>query len=245
MENYEEILTKLIRNESYIYNLYDIREEMVIKNNIKLFCYTKDNNHSVVITKQIINIESDRDLLARLVKLSKLIEDNVILVENLWIEEYEDSKDFCNKGFSLYISEFSKETYRKEFGLVNFCYYVQKTNGRDFAKTTTLVCNLLVKLDAIHSYYKIGHKNLSMSNIYFNNNDDVFLGPIKLNDYEENQLWYSSIESDYLGDHLVYDPSYFDIWSLGCIMAEMFFLASPLFYANNSHDKLKKIIEVL
>ena len=36
-----------------------------------------------------------------------------------------------------------------------------------------------------------------------------------------------------------------DIWSVGCIISELFFLATPLFQCINSKDKIRKIIEVI
>ncbi len=88
-------LNNLIRDENYINNLYDIREEMIVKNMIKLFGYTKDKSLSIMITKQIINME-DEEILFRIINMSRLVEENVILVENLWIEENNDSKIFSN-----------------------------------------------------------------------------------------------------------------------------------------------------
>ena len=80
----------LIRDDNYISNLYEIREEMIVKNTIKLFGYTKDKSLSIMITKQIINVE-DNEILSRIINMSRLVEENVILVENLWIEEKDDS----------------------------------------------------------------------------------------------------------------------------------------------------------
>ena len=39
--------------------------------------------------------------------------------------------------------------------------------------------------------------NLSMNNTYFNSINEVFLGPIKIYDYEENELWYSPPENEF------------------------------------------------
>jgi hypothetical protein len=79
-------IDNLIRDDSYINKLYKIREEIVIKNTIKLYASTIDRSLSVIITKQLININDD-DIILRILKMSKFIEDNVILVENMWIEE--------------------------------------------------------------------------------------------------------------------------------------------------------------
>ena len=48
----------------------------------------------------------------RLKSTTELIEENTVLVENLWLEETEEN----NKNYNLYISEFTKSIYRNEYG---------------------------------------------------------------------------------------------------------------------------------
>ena len=87
--------------------------------------------------------------------------------------------------------------------------------------------------------------NLSMNNIYFNSINEIFLGPIKIYDYEENELWYSPPENEFFRElDSIYDLILADIWSIGCIVTELFFLSTPLFYSFSSNDKIRKIIEV-
>ena len=54
--------------------------------------------------------------------------------------------------FSLFISEFTKETYRSEFGLINLTYFSQKSRGstNDFGKNLILFKNILLKLKILH-----------------------------------------------------------------------------------------------
>jgi leucyl-tRNA synthetase len=92
MENLYYNLSNLIRNDTYLLKLYDIKEEAVIGNNIVLLCCSRDCNINVIINKQKINL-NDFDLAERILKLSKLIEENVILVENLWIEESKENSN--------------------------------------------------------------------------------------------------------------------------------------------------------
>jgi hypothetical protein len=79
-------IDSLIRDELYLNKLYKIREETFIKNMIKLYASTIDRSLSVVITKQMINIEDD-EIILRIANMSKFVKDNIILVENLWIEQ--------------------------------------------------------------------------------------------------------------------------------------------------------------
>ena len=61
----------------------------------------------------------------RLKLTTELIEENTVLVENLWLEETEDN----NNIYNLYISEFTKAIYRKEYGLINLNYYFNSNNN--------------------------------------------------------------------------------------------------------------------
>jgi serine/threonine protein kinase len=81
-----------------------------------------------------------------------------------------------------------------------------------------------------------------MNNIYINSSDQIFLGPIKINDFEENELWYSPPECKALD--IIYGSTVSDIWSIGCIMAEIFFVETPLLYSFNYNDKIRKIVQV-
>jgi serine/threonine protein kinase len=91
----------------------------------------------------------------------------------------------------------------------------------------------------------IGHNNLSLNTIFFNREEEIFFSPIKIQTYGENELWYSPPERDLLNSQNVYNAEYYDIWSLGCIIAELFFLPTPLFYCNDKDDKLIKLFEVI
>lgn len=128
-----------------------------------------------------------------------------------------------------------------------------KSKGNNTAKNLHLFRNLISKLDTIHkggSY----HLNLSTNNIYFNNKNEVFLSPInlivKLDHYDPIQIWYSSPELSYYENKSNEDYEYSidlsksDIWSLGCILCELFFIATPLIQCLGVQDKLLKIIEV-
>lgn len=92
MDNYDLIeLNNLIKDNCYLNSLYTLREEMVIGKVIRLLGSCRDSNFKVNITKQIINV-NDMELVKRISVMCKLVEDNVILIENIWIEKSEESK---------------------------------------------------------------------------------------------------------------------------------------------------------
>lgn len=107
--------------------------------------------------------------------------------------------------------------------------------------------NILSKLDYLHQSFGIAHLNLSSSNIYLNFlTFEIFLGPIKLVHNVTEELWYSSPEIS-LGcpSHLMQFGIKNDVWTVGCLIAEMFFVATPLFQSYGTKDKLRRIIEIL
>ena len=138
------------------------------------------------------------------------------------------------------MSEFTREVYKNEFGILNLSFQVGKNRGSDTELNLTLLNNLSIKLDKLHKL-DFAHLNLNLGNIYFNiNTNEVFLGPIKIiitnSNYDENELSYSSPESTFMNlfEKIDYHNNNFyfiskstknDIWSIGCIIAEMFFIA--------------------
>lgn len=79
-----EILESLIRHEDYLEDTYEIKETICFSGSyIKTFAQTKDKEMNVVITRA--EIYRRDDILERLCMMIKLIEENIILVENVWI----------------------------------------------------------------------------------------------------------------------------------------------------------------
>ncbi|PJF16855.1 putative CMGC/CDK/CDK5 protein kinase [Paramicrosporidium saccamoebae] len=60
--------------------------------------------------------------------------------------------------------------------------------------------------------------------------------------HEVVTLWYRA--PDVLLGSTVYSTP-IDMWSIGCIMAELYFVGSPLFPGKNTQDQLKKIFKLL
>jgi serine/threonine protein kinase len=117
-----------------------------------------------------------------------------------------------------------------------------KTRGNETSTNLTLIKNIIIKMFD-ESFPP--HLNLSTSNIYFNqNNNEVYLGPVKILGFSEYELYYSPPELA-LDSENISNYSNADVWSIGCILAELFFLASPLFACFSIRDKIRKTIEIL
>ena len=95
-----QIIENLIRDENYLDESYEIKESVSIMNNIfKLFGCTRDNFKNVIISKEEFDFNEDN--LERITTFVKLIEENVILVENVWISELEQESDNTDNGGNL------------------------------------------------------------------------------------------------------------------------------------------------
>lgn len=148
----------------------------------------------------------------------------------------------------MYIAEYSKSSYRKEFGLINFSYFINESKGKDIETSISLLKSLFKKLRIIHQEKLIAHLNISSANIYINkSSNEVFFGPCKLGGYEENSLWYVAPEYFYVPDsfkELQYGIKN-DIWSIGCLISELFFIPCPLFQAFSQREVMRKMIDTL
>ena len=85
---HEGIFEKLIKDENYIHEQYYIQEVVFLTEKIvKLsgFTIAKNKQIGVIITKYEIK-EINREISNRIENLTKLIEENIVLVENIWIE---------------------------------------------------------------------------------------------------------------------------------------------------------------
>ena len=242
-------LYTLQRDKDYINSLYNLKKVITIDNNVeKIYGATREKNYNVIITK-ISNISFKDNPIAekRLILTTQLIEENIVLVENLWLEE-------IDKGiFTLYLSEFTKITYRNEYNLISLNHYLNENHtDKSYKLNIIIILQILQKLKEIHSNIKFAHLNICPNNIYFNKtNQNIYFGPPKIfpfinNDY--SYLWYSSPEECYIEKYIEEDllsGIKNDIWSFGCILCEMFFIVCPLFQAFSKREKMKKIIEIL
>ena len=95
----------LLRDKDYINSLYFIKKSILIEKNIeKIYALTQEKNFSVIITKYSnISFKYNSIEFLRLKSTTELIEENIVLVENLWLEE----NDSENPLYNLYISEFT------------------------------------------------------------------------------------------------------------------------------------------
>ena len=249
MNQINNSLYTLQRDQDYINSLYIIMKVITIDKDVeKIYGISREKNLSVIITK-ISNISFINNPITekRLISTTHLIEENIILVENLWLEEND-------KGiYTLYLSEFTKSTYRNEYNLVSLNHYLDENHtDKAYKLNIIILLQILQKLKEIHSENKFAHLNLCPNNIYFNKaNQNIYFGPPKIFnflDIDYSCLWYSSPEDCYIEKHIEEDLNSGiknDIWSIACILCEMFFLVCPLFQAFSKREKMKKIIEAL
>ena len=113
----------LLRDKEYINSLYFLKKSISIEKNVeKIYALTLEKNFSVIITKYSnISFKYNSIEFSRLKTTTELIEENIILVENLWLEENNNEE---HPLYDLYISEFTKSTYRTEYNLINLNYYL-------------------------------------------------------------------------------------------------------------------------
>jgi len=240
----------LLRDKDYINSLYFIKKSIFIEKNIeKIYALTREKNFSVIITKYSnISFKYNSIEYFRLKLTTELIEENIVLVENLWLEE----NDSENPLYNLYISEFTKSIYRTEYNLINLNYYLNLNHTEaSYKENIIILLNLLQKIKSIHYNNNFAHLNLSPNDIFFSKNDyRIYLNPPKIIPvyFPSNTSWYSSPEECYIEKNILEDLNSgikSDIWSIGCVLCEMFFLVTPLFQTFSKREKIKKIIDVL
>ena len=124
LNSYNNSLYTLQRDKDYINSLYVLKNTIIIDKNVeKMYGKTKEKNLNVIITK-ISNIcfKNNAATEKRLISTTQLIEENIVLVENLWLEE-------MDKGiYTLYLSEFTKSTYRNEYNLISLNHYLNENH---------------------------------------------------------------------------------------------------------------------
>ena len=101
-EEINNSLDFLIREPEYIKEIYQIKEEIKQNENLyKLYGINTERNLNVIITK-VTNVseKENPNFIKRLLITIKLIEENKLLVENLWLEKMNSKESVYN----LYIS---------------------------------------------------------------------------------------------------------------------------------------------
>ena len=241
----------LLRDKEYINSLYFIKKSITIEKNIeKIYATTRERNFNVIITKYSnISFKYKSIEYSRLKSTTELIEENIVLVENLWLEENSEENIIL---YNLYISEFTKSTYRNEYNLINLNYYLNSNHTEaSFNQNIIIILQLLQKIKSIHTGASFAHLNLTPNDIFFNKNDQrIYLNPPKIISvsYQSNTSWYSPPEECYIEKNTLEDLESgikYDIWSVGCILCEMFFLLTPIFQSFSQREKMKKIIDIL
>ena len=246
-EDLESSFNLILRDKEYRKEIYHINEEIKHnKNMTKLYGYNKERNLNVVITKIMnISLEENPNFEKRLLLTIKLIEENKLLVENLWVE-----KNKLNI-FTLYISELTNSIYRNEYNLITLNNYMNSIQNT-YKENIEILISIVQKMIYFNSN-NFAHLNIHPNNIYINikKNNSIYFGPPKLIKKYGNDgtyLWYSSPEQNYSENEIWENNKYGiynDIWSLGCIICEMFFINFPIFQAYSPNEKIMKIFEIL
>ena len=249
--NKNDFIYSLLRDKEYIKSLYVIKKACEIEKNLeKIYGSTREKKFNIIITKYSnLTFKNNSIEYSRLKSTTELIEENIVLVENLWIEETEDNSGLYN----LYISEFTKSTYRNEYNLISLNHYFNSNHTESsYKQNIILLLQLLQKIKSIHYDNNFALMNLSPNNIYFNKNDQrIYFAPpliVTLPPVLPPDLWYSPPEECYLEKNSFDDITSgikYDIWSIGCILCEMFFVVTPMFQSFSRREKMKKIIDVL
>ena len=231
---------KLFKDNNYLNSLYLIQNEIVYKNYSILYAFSKYEKKCCCIKKILIN-NFDNLIENRINKIINLLEENIFLIENIWIVS-------LNKNYIVYISEYTKNTYKNEYNIHCLNYYLNERKNVEIMKNLKLILNIIDKMIYIQKEKKFCLFNINTNNIYFNNNEklDIYFTPC-LNPYSFYN-YNNSLEFNFINKILINDEnsSYLnEIWSLGCIIAEMFLCITPLFNSNNEYNNLEKIINVL
>ena len=247
-ENYNS-LDFIIRPPENKKEIYKINEEIKQNDNLyKLYGINIERNKNVIITK-VTNISENENpnFIKRLLITIKLIEENKLLVENLWIEKINPNENIYN----LYVSELTNSIYRNEYNLISLNNYMSST--KNTYKDNIQILILIVQKMLYFQKYDFSHLNLHPNNIFINikNNSLIYFGPPKLSLNYTNDctyLWYSSPEENFIPNK-IYQNNFLaklnDIWGLGCIISELFFVNFPLFQVYSTNEKMTKIIDIL
>ena len=242
----------LLRDKEYIDSLYIIKKSIIIDKNVeKIYGLTREKNFNIIITKYSnILLKQNSIEYKRLTSTTDLIEENIVLVENLWLEEINDENSSI---YNIYISEFTKAIYRNEYNLINLNYYFNSNHTEtSYKQNIIILLQLLQKIKTIHNNNNFAHLNLSPNDIYFNKNDQrIYLTPPKIVKNIQPPIpifWYTPPEEIYIEKKIMENLNNgikYDIWSIGCILCEMFFVVTPLFQSFSQREKMKKIIDIL
>ena len=195
-DDIENSFILVLRNKEYKNEIYKINEKIKKNNNMKkLYGYNKERNLNVVITKIMnISLKENPNFEKRLLIAIKLIEENKLLVENLWAELN------IKNNYDLYISELTNSIYRNEYNLITLNNYMNSAQNT-YKENIEILISIVEKMLYFQNI-NFSHLNIYPNNIYINTkNNSIYLGPPKLvKNYSNDStyLWYSSPEENYI-----------------------------------------------
>ena len=86
-----EMIKSLLKEENYLIQFYTIKEKIEYSQNMeKIFAISNDQNLNVIISRQSFEFEN-KNFNERISLILRFLENNLVLVENFWIEEDKSS----------------------------------------------------------------------------------------------------------------------------------------------------------
>jgi serine/threonine protein kinase len=213
--------------EKIFYNSYEVIKiiEKTDKGEILL---VTDNKNDYLLYKIEINFKKDKELICEEIKKLNLINSKYVIK----IKEHFE-KNIKQKDYYLIIIDFYKK------GNLN------KLLNQSHLLTSRMIWRIFIQLVlAIDSFHKndIIIKKLYPDNIYFDDNMNIKI--VGYGMYLDFSKKHSSNSTDFFSPEVLNGQDFSkksDIWSLGCILYEMYFKEKPLKIKNNNFDFNYKI----
>lgn len=240
-------LRTILKDEDYIFKCYrKVKEVPTNAKFVRFEASTTERNLQVSIYKCRFIGESIYRVCEKLRSFLRLVKENVLLVENIWIEvsETKDTVGFHHKENSsqeliLCFSEYKEEIYYEIFKIYSLPLYLLKFNSTDktsFNRISKLVVKLRLMTNLISILKEINwHFNMSQEGIYVSDCDEVFISGSALLFYEIRQLDSLSLQQCFLSPEYIcqldktlltkffYEDMKLYSWQLGIIIATIFF----------------------
>ena len=223
--------TKFSLNKSYQF----ISVEEVKSTAIVIKCLDKNSFNNVSIRK-VSNLSFDYQkakALLKQIKITKYLDhESIVSIKSILL-----SKKYRHNCNDFYIVT--------DPMMSNLTHMIFKELSKDHIKYISL--QILLAIKHMHDF-EIVHGNLSLSNIWINENCEVKLNLLDIDSDDENINQKNILKSSYLPpENLLFDSEKNkkgDLWSVGCIIAELV-LKEKLFCENNYFLLIKKILSII
>jgi serine/threonine protein kinase len=196
---------------------FDIYEDLYYDEGYSISKASLKSNISLHYLLIIETFASSAVNLERLNELIAAFENEIILLDSLWI----DSESQTTLILSVPLPGHADLDY----------FSISSSKDNSFSE----LLNLLQRLHSL----KIAYLELSPNKLLVKNSQ-LFLFPFRIT---------GNLESDYAAPEVLAGSTDFsiasDVWSLGCIFADLFISLTPLFEAVTSYERLLKMFEIL